>query len=384
MKAIHRGIIAIVFASMLVVCLAIPAALAAPATSAWINGVMLDAGTPYWKNDNTTYATEPASGWNAYFNAATGTLTLNNATITAAAPLLTSHGLVCADGDLSLVLRGASTISWDNNTYDLINGIVAGGTLAISGDGSVNIQIRNTAANGSSIAVLSYGNMAVASGSISSTLRAENTVYGLYALGNILFAGGQTVIDAKAPGVTGVMATSSEFRMTGGSITVNAEGTAGIAATNTHALFCATPVLEGGSGSFTVYGLAEYQSGLYYNSDTLSYSGGTFIFAGSTSALLSYGSHASLHYNLNNAALVYASKYTDGRSPILWKSDADGILTSLLLIPSMSDFKYVRFTQPVDQPQTGDRRTPWLWMGIALCVLLGMTGRMITARRKCR
>jgi len=223
--------------------------------------------------------------------------------------------------------------------------------------------------------------MTVASGSISSTLRAENTAYGLFALGNILFAGGQTVIDAKAPDVTGVMATSSEFRMTGGSVTVSAEGTSAIAATNTHALLCATPVLEGGTGSFTAYGLAEFQSGLYYSSDTLSYSGGTFTFVGPTSALLKFGSSTGTRYIFNAAALVFASKSTGGSSPILWKSDADGILTSLLVVPSMSDFKYVRFTQPVDAPQTGDSARPWLWAVLAFCAAI-CAGWMVIAARK--
>ena len=223
--------------------------------------------------------------------------------------------------------------------------------------------------------------MTFVSGTLVSTVQAASNAHGLYVFNDVLFAGGQATISTKASGSAGVSAISYEFRMTGGSLTVRVEGTDPTDLTNVYALFCARVSLEGGTGSFTATGLAEQQSGLYYNSDTFSYSGGTFTFAGATSALLNYGDHTGINYSLGDG-LVYASKYFDGSSPILWKSDADGILTSLLLRSSMSDFQYARFTQPVEHPETGDRFMTGLWAGTALLCLFAATGLAALRRRR--
>ena len=387
MKTVQKGIVTIVLLVLLITCMAVPAALAAPADNVWVSGVNLTADLPYWKNGSASAsATEPPGGWNAYFNASTGTLTLKDAVVNQTVPFLTSNSLICAPGDLSLVLRGTSTITWNSDTHQYVDGIFTSGALAISGDGSLNIQMHNTGEAGSVFGIKTFSNLTVVSGSIKSTLQAAVDAHGMYAFGGaILIAGGHTEIDTKAAGSVAVGAIYFEFRMTGGSLTVNVEGTSEDPELNTHGLVCTSSSLEGGTASFIVSGSATYQSGMYYQSNTLTYSGGTFTFAGGTSALINNGEHTYIQYNLSDDALVYASEYTDGRAPILWKSDADGILTSIMITGNMSDYHYVRFTQPqpvVQAPQTGDESNPWLWVGIAAAAVLLVVGAVLIVRRK--
>lgn len=382
MKAIYKGLLVTVILLLLAVCLA-PAALAAPASNVWVNGVQLTAAKPYWKNGSATAsATEPAGGANAYFNVSDGTLTLNNAVINRAIAFMATNGLVCADGSLSLLLKGTSTLSWNSNSLQYLEGIITNGALSISGDGSVSIQILNTHAGGGVTAITTYGSLTVSSGSISSTLQAASTAHGLYAFGNVLFAGGEAVLVTRSSNTDGVAAIASEFRMTGGRLSVKAEGISATAGTVAIGLYCNTPVLAGGTASFTATGLAARQSGLQYRLDTVIHSGGTFTFVGGTSALLNDSVTTSIQYLLSDESLVFASKSADGSAQLRWISDADGILTSLLLVPTMSEFHYALFTVPIDEPQTGDVARTGLWTGMMGLSLLAVAGLETLRRRR--
>ncbi len=386
MKTMHKFILTTILLLLLVACFAVPGALAAPASSVCINSVTLNAVTPYWKNDNTTYATEPASGWNAYFNAPTGTLTLKNAVINTPSAFLTAYSLVCANGDLSLVLSWYQhDFGGNSNTQEDICGITIQGMLSISGDGSADIQIVNTHASGTAVAVFKL---------LQSDARLrQDREYGAggFHCARIVFyaecfdcgrAGGGQHQGAQYHGcLLERLRVPHDGRQHYGKSRGNGR--------NRHVRhmgFCSAPslILRAVPAASRPMDPDGIYPGLCYSTDTLSYSGGTFTFTGPTSALLNNGSSTAINYSLNDDALVYASKSTSGTAPILWESDADGILTSLLLVPSMSEFLYVRFTQPVTPPQTGDVQTPLLWTGIALFVLLGAAGLKRRTWRECR
>ena len=76
MNRMHKALVLFTLSTLLSLCLAVPAALAAGSTEIWVNNVKLDASNPYWKNGNL-----PASenDWNAHFDVSTATLTLKDA-----------------------------------------------------------------------------------------------------------------------------------------------------------------------------------------------------------------------------------------------------------------------------------------------------------------
>ncbi len=94
---LYTGLILALLAALFLV----PAsASAAGATSVVVEGQILDASTPYWKNGNL-----PASkdDWNAWFDASSSTLTLKDADL----EILVSIGAgVMALADLTVMLLG--------------------------------------------------------------------------------------------------------------------------------------------------------------------------------------------------------------------------------------------------------------------------------------
>ncbi len=80
---------------------------AAPATAVYINGTALDASTPYYQG-GVALATVTNLNNTAWFDAATNTLTLNNATIDATS---TGGHAIQGDGDLTIKLMGENTVT---------------------------------------------------------------------------------------------------------------------------------------------------------------------------------------------------------------------------------------------------------------------------------
>ena len=95
-------------------------------------GIKLNAAKPYWKNGENS-ATTDSVGYNAYFDSATGTLTLNNVNITDYYDEPSYHtysGIRVESGDLKIVLNGTNLI--DISTYTCSN--IAAGIYIVSGD----------------------------------------------------------------------------------------------------------------------------------------------------------------------------------------------------------------------------------------------------------
>ncbi|MFH1879837.1 MAG: hypothetical protein ABIK64_03480, partial [Bacillota bacterium] len=355
----------IILLVVLLLCVSPPAASAADATGVWVNNVQLTAASPYWKNGN---APASASDWNAYFNAASATLTLQNAqidTLSSTAVNSSNRALVYANGDLTLELSGTNTLQYAATSTVTVNGVYAAGSLAVQGSGSAGIAINLGAATIDTRGIYAAGNIECRGGTLDIRITTGSTAQGLMSTNNTLYSGGQAAIQVKGRSGRIVNCPGGEFRMTGGTIDATAESTGA----NALGLLGLNVSLEGGEGSFRAYGV-NLCYGLDYLSSNISISGGRFVFSGDTSAIYCgmYGSKPPV----NTAGVyIYVSESADGSGLRSWTSSADGDLVSDSGFTS--PFRYVLFTAvPIGaaQPQTGDGRLPWLWSGIALCALL--------------
>ena len=343
-------------------------ALAGGGAEVWVNNVRLDSASPYWKNGG---ASASAGDWNAYFDAATNTLTLKDAVITESH---TPYGaLIYANDALNLVLGGANSITRTDAVSASLFGIYAKGTLVITGDGSLGILLKGTAGHSNVSGMISDDTITVNSGSLSVNLDGY-TAYGIGAAFGVVIAGGKIDMETSGSDESSLLyMTNANFRMSGGTFRGTAasdNGAAGVVAPGV--------VLTGGEGRFYAQS-PGFAVGMFTTGSGLHVSGGHFIFAGDTYALIDYFVvSGALDLQLTNVK-TYVSETADSFAKRLWASDADGHLVSYAT--NVSPFLYVEFVGGVAvAPQTGDSSMPLLWTGIALCALLCAAGLTAAGR----
>lgn len=142
-----RTYLSLLLALSMVLSLMPATALAAPAVSVTVGGVLLNADTPYLENGQSTAGnTQPADGY-AYFDAGTNTLTLKNASINGALNARDNYGIYATGGNLTIALEGVNTVTAGSAIEDSSNewgdsrGIfVDGGSLTVSGAGSLAVN----------------------------------------------------------------------------------------------------------------------------------------------------------------------------------------------------------------------------------------------------
>lgn len=370
MNRMKKTLAAFTLSMFLSLCLALPAALAAGSTEVWVNNVKLDASNPYWKNGN---APASAADWNAHFDAATATLTFQNAALDAVSPTYTA--MVYAGADIRIVFQNHNTLAYNSALYSTVYGVHANGDITIDGDGSADFRITTNISNGQAAAIYGEGGLTILGGSLTMDVRAGFVAVGIRGFNGFLHAGGHMDVYTEASRSYAVFENNILFRMTGGSISATSVSTDELA----HALSGSQLSLEGGEGVFRAYGPTSAY-GLYFWERNLSYTGGRYLFAGDTSALF-YSDIDSVVYTLTGGP-VYATEAVSGSGKRLWISEAkDGRLESNL--NETSSFKYVQFGEWPELPQTGDNARPWLWAGMgALCVLLMAVGIPAAAARK--
>ncbi|HPF88637.1 MAG TPA: LPXTG cell wall anchor domain-containing protein [Candidatus Limiplasma sp.] len=383
MKQSRMKIFAIILAVALLPWLALPAATAAGCTSVIVNSVELSAQWPYWKNGDTVHSQLLADGeWNAYFDAATSTLTLYNAVIDTV-PILESHmylGMIYAYGDLNIVLTGDSTMAYDNDTYyGTLFGVHIIGSVTFSGAGSLDINLVNLFHQqeyyGSVYVSTVIGSISILSGQLSIFAQGARDSFGLLLEDTLLIAGGDTTIKTVGATSRALGFAGSSFRMTGGRLTAVAEATGAYA----YALETDSISLDGGEGRFTARNTGEGTAyGAVFTGDPFSFSNGHFIFSGQDTALR-YTGIGSAGFVLNDGK-VYVSQLADGSGADRWYTNADGILASTASDPS--PFRYVEFLLYTPSPQTGDTQTPWLWIGLAAAAVAGIAVLIIVLRKK--
>ncbi len=369
----------LLLAAALALCLPLPHALAAGAAEVLINQATLTAATPYWANGAAS-AQATLSNWNAYFDAATSTLTLKNAVINTLSNKSyqgnLAYGGVMGDGDYTLTLLGDSSITYSGTPgSDPTNmfGVFAWGRLTVQGSGTLDIrQSTSRIVTG----LYSYLSMTLNGGVITMDLDGTVRSDALVArFEEILVTGGQ-VTAACEGGIycKGLYAWDGMFRITGGSLTFTANSTTG----SSYGIDAYSISLEGGTIQSKATGTGDTR-GLYYHTGALDLVACNAVFTGDKIAIMR-GYSAEPFTALPAEMNVYAAAGTDGSGKWPWYSPADGELTPRTY--SAADaLRYVEFSPIV--PQTGDAAMPWLWAGVALIMLIAgmILGRH--TRKKC-
>lgn len=338
----------------------------AGATNLIVGGVPIPPGTYLANGSAVTSASKPAAGGYIYYDGLTSTLTMENAQI-GTAGVITAYisALVYCSGDLTVVLSGTNTLSFNDSSINA-SAIYAEGALTIQGSGNANVTVHNTRSNSTAFAINAGGDLSVLSGNLAIIADAEGTAIGMRSFSAFLFAGGKTDITAQADSASGVFAIVGDFRMTGGQLKAVAKS----AAHDGYGVYGKTLLLEGGEGFFEVSGANGYGGGFwgYVNS----YSGGVFTFIGEGLGLMFGGGDTEIAYTLAGDGAIFASESTDGSQLKRWYTIADGKLEGSYT--TTSPFRYVLFKQYTEEemPQTSDGQTPWgLALIAGLCLLLG-------------
>ncbi len=285
---------------------------------------------------------------------------------------------------------GETTLSYSGYpSVDHISlfGIFINGTLTMNGTAKLNISITHTGdtLNAFSGGIHAKGDISIASGIYSIHTTSKITGYGIESDGGgIAVSGGTLEIDALGKVSAAICSMYGEFYMSGGRIT----GTAKVHSTESQpaALVAQFLTLEGGEASF-ITETGTDAAGCIFMKGGISYTGGHFIFSGS-SAGLSYFGHGDPYYSLTGGN-VLVSLYANGSVKSLWTSDADGIL--IKTHPEYSDFLYVELggdlsdvtvaAVTVDIPKTGDSAKPRLWTGIRILCVLCAAGLIVRRKR---
>ena len=383
-RLIHIGLILALLGGLLLVPVG---ASAAGATAVVVEGQILDANTPYWKNGNLPPSKDD---WNAWFDASSSTLTLKDADLTI---LYTIGAGVMALADLTIVLLGENKIISDSTPSSDNYGIYIGGSLEITGSGSLEMTMAD---NGGmqSCGVLAADAVVISGGTIHITMAGDAIAF--HSSGFVLSGG---TVNITQTGAGAAIYTMADMRVSGGSLDIRLTGrypyailvsgefkmTGDAVSSETN---CATNIgaviglvvqslaLEGGTGTVEVTGVGSdvYAIGV---DGPMAVSGGHFVLSGSASAYYyPKANPATPDYTIGPSIKTYVSNLADGDGKWRWYSAADGELASTWA--AASPFKYIEFI--MDIPQTGDDARLWLWLGTAVLAIAAGAGLLLRKR----
>lgn len=235
-----------IFSILCVLCLVvamlppITASAAAP-TTLTVGGTNVLSGGCWTTDENGKLtATESTTDYNVKYDSATGTLTLKDATINGTNTIGHVGAGIYAEGDLTIVLEGSSTVKGVQDPNGESQSIRVSGNLTIQGDGSLTARGAETS-NGSSYGIFVIGSFTQQSGSV--------TAIG----GNVSGTKNSTGLYVYLFGANGtVTVQSGTLTATGGT---TGSGSYGICINNaTVAVGSAAVTATGGSG-YESYGL---------------------------------------------------------------------------------------------------------------------------------
>ena len=383
----YTGIRIIIAIAVLLAALAVCTAAMAGATVININKATLNAVTRYWVNGTTT-AVAYTDSWNAYFDAGTSTLTLRDAKVDQYQNLVGSvYGLIQADGDLTVVLAGSSSLTDTAGLlgiYDSLVGLYANGNLTVRGSGSLDFAYDG---NASAYGVYSQNSLNWLSGTYRCS-RSSGYICGMHSRADLLIAGGNITIEGIGQRARGISASSGHLRMMGGTVRCRmvSQGY------DVFALHAGTVELAGGNGVFSATGSSE-SYGIRYIQGTAEITGGCFTFVGEESAMLCTD-EALPPEEPASGMEIEVSENADGTGAWQWYTSADGLLGAIERYSpytlTLSPFRYISFcalvvstpTPAPALPQTGDGLRWPLWAGMVLWAGIGIAGLLAVRKRR--
>ncbi len=363
---------------VLLLCLGATAALAAGAADVQLNGTLLTAADPYWKNGGGGSAAD----WNAFFDTSTSTPTLRLKD----AVINDTNGdgkYISADGDLNIALTGNSSIGGSPNAYDGPVGIFVNGNLKISdgsgnGSGTLTIQITHAHSAPSVLDGIMVGDPAYSftmeSGALHIILSDTDESYGIVPGGQLIVNGGVLTVNSSAPKVFAVQA--PQLTVTNGTFNVTANASTPQFGAVT--IWFAEALITGGECRFTSLSDASGLAWAAGQPEDFRVTGGRVIVSGLLDAMY-FDTPDTVVPIVTGSILV--SENSSGAGMFVW-DPSKGQLASNQSGPSM--FRYVELRgYKDDYPQTGDSASLWLWLGVGLgALLLGGAAFVWFRRRK--
>lgn len=199
-------------------------------TTLTVGGTSVLGGGCWTTNADGTLTEASADNYNVYYDG-NGTLTLKGATINGTD--ITGHvgAGIYAEGDLTIVLEGSSTVTGVQDPNGESQSIRVSGNLTIQGDGSLTAQGAGTS-SGSSYGVFVIGSFTQQSGSVTAIggdVSGNYTSTGLYVYGGTVTAqdGTLTATGGDTSGSSYGISMSSSSSVTVGSATVTVTGGTG-------------------------------------------------------------------------------------------------------------------------------------------------------------
>ena len=209
----------------------------------------------YWTtNADGTLTEASADNYNVYYDGS-GTLTLKDATINGTDIIGHVGAGIYAEGDLTIVLEGSSTVTGVQDPNDESQSIRVSGNLTIQGGGSLTAQGAETS-SGSSYGIFVMGSFTQQGGSVTAiggNINGNYTSTGLYVYGGTVTAqdGTLTATGGDTSGSSYGISMPSSSSVTVGSATVTVTGGTGNYSYGLYIDSSSPSVTLSGSGSLT-------------------------------------------------------------------------------------------------------------------------------------
>lgn len=235
-------------------------------TTLTVGGTDVQSGG-YWTTDaeSGTLTEASADNYNVKYDSSTGTLTLKDATINGTSSSTVGAGIY-AEGDLTIVLEGSSTVKGVVNPYGESQSIRVSGNLTIQGGGSLTAQGANTS-EGGSYGIYVIGSFTQQSGSVTASggnVNGTKNSTGLYVFGSTVTVEGGTLTATGDDASGNSYGICAKGTVTVGSAAVTATGGSGNASYGLY-IDSSSPSVTLSGGSLTARsGAATSEAGGIY------------------------------------------------------------------------------------------------------------------------
>ena len=223
--------LSIICALALVVAMLPPVTASAAGPSTLTVGGTNVLGGGCWTTDGSgkLTATDSTTDYNVKYDSATGTLTLKDATINGTNTIGHVGAGIYAEGDLTIVLEGSSTVKGVQDPNGESQSIRVSENLTIQGDGSLTARGADTS-NGSSYGIFVIGSFTQQGGSVTASGGDVSGSYnstGLYVYGSTVTVQGGTLTATGGTTGSGSYGISANGSVTVSDATVTATGGTG-------------------------------------------------------------------------------------------------------------------------------------------------------------